>query len=477
MQEIKLPKRGQAMEEGLILEWKVNEGDSVSTGDTLVIFETDKTTAEIKADQDGVFLSKLVGAGETVSIGTKLGYVGTEVEASDVSTEFPPGDSSPSSEESSKDQPISHEETPSASVPTKEFGPVAKRVRAAPSVRQAARENDVKISDVGSAFGVKIVHQSHIEQYVNNEINEGNNEEIRGSPAARRIADNQDIRISTVGKELDTTRVRMDDVERYVEAAPETSSEDDPTLSVTADEPNKLALHETVSISGGRKVMFDRMQTVATEYGSTTTIARVDVTNLISLIEDLKESWETRPDSSPSLTAFIIRAVAQSLPDYKILNAEVVDQSDSDGEPFVRKFKDINIGLAVDTDHGLLVPTIYNADDLSVSELETEILILANQARNQDLEYGQQQNATFTVSNAGTFGAYINTPQINPPQTGILGVCSVNEEPGVVEGEVIPRQIMHLSLTYDHRVVEGSFAVQFLQTIKSLLEKPESLLS
>jgi len=231
-----------------------------------------------------------------------------------------------------------------------------------------------------------------------------------------------------------------------------------------------------VSITGGRKVMFDRMQTVSSEYGSTTTIARVDVTELMDLLDSLEEPWNEHHGVSPSLTAFVVRAVAEALPNYPMLNAEIETPDDGDTPPQVTQFDDVNVGLAVDTDHGLLVPTLYGADEASVVQLCGRIADVARQAREQSLDYEQQQNATFTVSNAGTFGAYINTPRINPPQTGILGICTVNEEPGIVDGEVVPRKFVHLSLTYDHRVVEGSTAVQFLQSVKRRLESPASLL-
>lgn len=477
MQEIKLPKRGQAMEEGLIHEWSADEGDPISVGDTLVIFETEKTTAEIEAEQDGVLLAKLVDAGETVPIGTTLGYVGTEAE--DVPTESDSNVGSSSSVQESEEAEKSTEEADKAVVSAEESGPQEMIVRAAPSARRAARAHGVEVSNVGAALGVSQIRKEHIERYIDEQINERSDEEIRGSPAARRIANDRGIGITAVGEELKTNRVRMDDVERYVEQQVTTPPDENQESAESATSEGLAAptVHETVPITGSRKVMFDRIQTVSTEYGSTTTIARVDVTELMSLIESLKGSWEAHYNISPSLTAFVIRAVAQSLPDFRILNAEVVDPSDPDDQPLIQQFSDINIGLAVDTDHGLVVPTIYHADEFSVSELGKEVIRLAKQARNRDLEYDQQQNATFTVSNAGTFGAYINTPQINPPQTGILGVCTVNEEPGIVNGEVIPRKMIHLSLTYDHRVVEGSSAVQFLQAVKSRLEEPHSLLS
>lgn len=210
--------------------------------------------------------------------------------------------------------------------------------------------------------------------------------------------------------------------------------------------------------------MFDRME-LTNEYASTTTVARVDVTALLDLYDRLKEAWE-----SISLTAFVVRAAALTLPDYGPLNAEI------DGDA-LRVFDSIDIGFAVDTDRALLVPTIRDADERTLRELSSEIDRLAAAARDGSLDADALEGGTFTVSNAGSLGAYLNTPRINPPQTAILGACAVFDEAGVVDGEVRPRKMMHLTLTYDHRVVEGATAVEFLQEVEALLESPERLLS
>ncbi|THE66122.1 2-oxo acid dehydrogenase subunit E2 [Salinadaptatus halalkaliphilus] len=486
MQELTLPKLGQAMEEGLVLEWHCDVGDELTAGDPVVVIESEKTSHEIEADQDGRLLAKRVDAGDTVPIGTTLGYVGTDDEADDLPDDSAAETDAGAAEPSDADASPADRQTASDSsgdvdreqigTETRDDGPAPETIRASPSARKAARVHDVDVTAVGQAVGVAQVRPEHVDEYVAAQETDSG-EEIRGSPAARRIADERGVDLEAVGEDRGTTRVRMADVEQYADQQPASIPATDERIDdeATAAADPSPSVRETVSITGGRQVMFDRMQTVSSEYGSTTTVAKVDVTELRSLLDSLGSSWEAYHDVSPSLTAFVLRAVAQELPAYPMLNAEIVDDDGTDA--FVRQFEDINLGLAVDTDHGLLVPTIYDADTQSVTELGDTVSDLARQARERDLEMEQQQNGTFTVSNAGTFGAYINTPQINPPQTGILGVCTVNEEPGVVDGEVVPREMMHLCLTYDHRVVEGATAVQFLQAVKRRLEDPQSLLS
>jgi pyruvate/2-oxoglutarate dehydrogenase complex dihydrolipoamide acyltransferase (E2) component len=214
--------------------------------------------------------------------------------------------------------------------------------------------------------------------------------------------------------------------------------------------------------------MFDRMAEVARTYASTTTVQRVDVTDLLSLRDRLREAWD---DPLPT-TALVVRAAADCLPDYPLLNAAVED------EEVVRTFEDVNVGVAVDAgDSGLLVPTVYDADDLTLRETGREVERLSTGAREGTLDTADLRNGTFTVSNAGGLGAYINTPMINPPQTAVLGVCTVVEEPALQDGEVVPRKRLHLCLTYDHRVVAGTDAVGFLSAVRSRLETPETLLS
>ena len=465
MQTLTLPKGGKTMEEGTVVEWLVDEGESVSEGDPVVLFESDKMTSEITAAEDGVLLERAVGEGETVPVGTELGRIGrngevTEDESNGVETEPIP-------------------------------------FRATPSARRLARERGVSLSAVASETGARQLTPSDVEAFAADESDASdgtatmaatrvepdeltvepvpNPEDgaVLGSPWARVLASNHDVSLDAVGDAAGTDRVQASDVTAYVEehvgegAAEQAVAEPTPdSVAGSIDEP---AIAKEGALTGARGVMFDRMSTVANEYASTTTVARVDVTDLVELYDRLSTAWGE--DVPLSLTAFVVRAVGRSLPDHDVLNAEVTEEDD------LRIYEDVNVGIAVNTDDGLMVPTIYDADDRTVRALSREIGRLATGARDGTLDHDDLQNGTFTVSNAGNLGAYINTPQINPPQTAVLGMCAIVDEPGVVDGTVVPRKMMHLTLTYDHRVVEGATAVGFLQEVKSQLESPESLLS
>lgn len=441
MEPIRLPKLGQAMEEGQVVEWVVDEGASVSAGDPVVIIETDKMTSEVTAEEDGRLLSIEVPAGQTVSIGTVLGYVG------DDPSELPDDSNQVSS---------------SADSETAAGSSVA--VRASPDAKRRARDAGVSVDVVGETLGVSQVRGSDVDAYVSTHGESESESSILGSPYARRVAMEHGISVQEVGVELDTDRVRARDVEEYLAAA--SPEEESSTRDV-----NDRTVQQDIPIEGSRQVMFDRMTRVNEDYASTTTVARVDVTELLEVRDRLADSWEKTQNGAPSITAFVVRAVAETLPEYGVLNAELVDDSS------IRVFDSINIGVAVSADGELLVPTIRDADSLSVQGLTREIDRLADRVRSDAIAYDELQDGTFTVSNAGSLGAFLNTPQINPPQTSILGVCRVFAQPGIEDGELVERKLLHLTLTYDHRVIEGATAVGFLNSVQELLEQPYSLLS
>ena len=484
MYELTLPKLGQAMEEGVILEWLFDEGDRVAEGETIVIFETDKTSGEITADEDGVLLAKTVAEGETVAVGTVLGHAGGADE------ELPTDEAAATAADGEE----STEPAPAEGVGTPKYETFPNAIRATPTVRRVAREQGVTIEEVGSAVGARRITRDHVREYAadgaTGEPN-GAREEVLGSPYARKVASEHGVDIRDVGYQQDTSRVRVADIKTYLEATEEAgtaaraevSSPPTENSEISSDNTSASAkdtvsssteasplIREEHSIEGPQQVMFERMSEVASEYCTTTTVAKVDVTELLTLRDRLAEVWSSEHGLEPSLTAFVTKAVAERLPEYPELNAELDDD-------LLRLFEDVNVGFAVNTDAGLLVPTIYAAPSKSVRELTEEIDGLTVRARNGNLSFQEMQNGTFTVTNAGSLGTYLNTPKILPPQTAILGLCAVFDEVALRDGEAVSRKKVHLSLTYDHRVVEGATAVAFVQSVGALLERPEALLA
>lgn len=470
MQKLTLPKSGQAMEEGTIVEWNVAEGEEIEAGDPVLHFETEKMVSEITAAETGVLKDKRVEVGETVPIGTVLGYVGApdepipDADETDVEPETAGGDvagSTPGGPDTEAQPGQTGRDQPA---------------RATPAARRRAREAGIAVDAVAAALDVARVTPALIDEFLaqastgtgETEPSPQQGDEILGTPRARVVAEEEGVDVVSVGEAVGTDRVREADVREFVESA-DVAIERAGPQTAQRGEP---AIRDEHPIVGSEAVMFDQMSTVASNYASTTTAARVDVTELLDLYEEVKATWAEQGGDPVSLTAFVARAVAQTIGDYPRLNAEYLPD-----EEILRTYADVNLGLAVNSDDGLIVPTLYDADDQSVRELSRSIDDVVAKVDERRLESSDLANATFSISNAGSLGAYINTPQINPPQTAILGMCKIFEDPGIVDGEVVPRKFMHLCLSYDHRVVEGATAVRFLQTVKSKLESPTSLLS
>jgi pyruvate/2-oxoglutarate dehydrogenase complex dihydrolipoamide acyltransferase (E2) component len=215
--------------------------------------------------------------------------------------------------------------------------------------------------------------------------------------------------------------------------------------------------------------MFERMSQVASTYATTTTIQKADVTDLVELRQRLSRSWGQ--EAKPRYIAFFVKSASMALSEFPILNATL----DSEAQA-VRLNRGVNIGIAVNTDRGLLVPVLHGVAELSLKELATAMNELVSRAVDNKLGREDFRGGTFTITNAGPLGAYLNTPMINPPQSAILGTCSIDEEPAVMDGQIVIRKLMFLSLSYDHRIIEGSEAVGFLKRVKQLLEDPSLLL-
>ena len=227
---------------------------------------------------------------------------------------------------------------------------------------------------------------------------------------------------------------------------------------------------ESIPLKGIRKKMYDRMSYIAQTYASVTTAQKADVTNLIEMKRKLTQEWEPQTGIKPRYIVFFIKAAGKALIEYPIINS-TIDKEES----LILLRKEINIGIAMNTEKGLIVPVLPHVQELSLSEIAEKINDLISRALSKKLTPVDFQNGTFTITNAGTLGAYFNTPMINPPQSAVLSTCSINEEPAVFNGAIVPRKQMFLTLTYDHRIIEGAEAVGFINRVREFLEKPHLL--
>jgi len=290
-----------------------------------------------------------------------------------------------------------------------------------------------------------------------------NKETVRISPIARKIAESENINIETIQGTGPKGRITKADVEKVLaerasESSPQTVERDNPAI-------NK----ETLPVAGMRKVIAGRMHNSLLNSAQLTINMKADVTDLLSLQREIKDVTQQRHKVKISLTDFIARAVVLSLQEHKQMNSAYIDNE-------IQLNNHVHLGMAVALENGLVVPVVQHAEKMSLVELATEIKTRAADARQGQLSTDRMQGSTFTITNLGAYGVEYFTPVLNPPETGILGVGATEDVPMYKGDELQKRNLLPLSLTFDHRVLDGAPAANFLGTIKQYLEQPILLL-
>ncbi|WP_145430801.1 dihydrolipoyllysine-residue succinyltransferase [Staphylococcus haemolyticus] len=420
MPEVKVPELAESITEGTIAEWLKNVGDSVEKGEAILELETDKVNVEVVSEEEGVLQEQLASEGDTVEVGQVIATVG---EGS--------GNASSSKEESSdQSQSANNDEATKESAQPKES-------------------------------------QSNNEETQSNP----NNQRVNATPSARRHARENGVDLSTVsGKGNDV--VRKGDVQNSQKAAQsqssqEASKKEEPKKSSGA--PNKPVIRE--KMSRRKKTAAKKLLEVSNNTAMLTTFNEVDMTNVMELRKRKKEQFIKDHDGTKlGFMSFFTKAAVAALKKYPEVNAEI------DGDDMITK-QYYDIGVAVSTDDGLLVPFVRDCDKKNFAELERAIADLAVKARDKKLGLDDMVNGSFTITNGGVFGSMMSTPIINGNQAAILGMHSIITRPIAIDEDTIEnRPMMYIALSYDHRIIDGKEAVGFLKTIKELIESPEDLL-
>jgi 2-oxoglutarate dehydrogenase E2 component (dihydrolipoamide succinyltransferase) len=420
--EIHVPELGESVADATVGRWLKQEGDAVTSGEALVELETDKINFEVEAEQDGVLESISKDEGETVNVGEIIGTIGEGSEAGD-------GAAPAEAEEQEEEQPQAEQPEPEAEEASNGHREVDDGAgRASPSVRRLAQEYEVDLAEVtGSGSG---------------------------------------------------GRITRDDVERLIRtqsttAAPEKTGEPErdgkaETQPVVSQD-GRANLEERVRVSRRRQTIAQRLVESQQTTAMLTTFNEADMTAVMELRKRRKEAFQERSGARLGFMSFFTKAAIGALKAFPKVNAELQDT-----ELVLKKYYDI--GVAVSTDEGLVVPVLRDADHKNFAEIEQGIADLATKAREGKLTLDDLRGGTFTITNGGIFGSLVSTPILTLPQVAILGMHKIQERPVVVDGEIVVRPMMYLALSYDHRVIDGAEAVSFLVRIKELIEDPESLL-
>ena len=442
--ELLMPKLGLTMTEGTIDEWKKKEGDAVQKGEIIYSVATDKLTNDVESDADGVLLKILVAEGETVPCKTLVGWIGAPGEA------VPDGAApvAPAAEAPVAAAPASG--SVAAAVSAAPARPAGAYVPATPYAKKLAKEKGFDLAQV-PATGYKGVIVAKDVLAFTPAAAAAAAPAVKASPLAAKVAADLGIDLSAVNAH---GRVLAQDILAYLESTREKAE------PAAAD-----AREETKPMSGMRKAIARNMLASVQTSPTVTFNLGIDMSEMKRYREQLKAK-----EIKVSYTDLLVKFVSKALTEFPLLNCSVEDNK------IIYKHY-VNMGVAVALDNGLVVPNITDADKKSLTEISAEVKELAKLAREGKLPPEKLRGGTFTITNLGMYGIESFTPIINQPEVAILGVNTMEDKVVVRNGEMVIRPIMNLSLTADHRVVDGSVAAQFLQRVKSLMENPALMLA
>ena len=294
--------------------------------------------------------------------------------------------------------------------------------------------------------------------------NNANTSGVNITPVAKKIAEKENIDLENIKGTGPNGKITKEDL---ISSEKETIQKPEPDK--INKEKNIIGREESIKLSRRRITIAKRLKEVQSETVMTTTYNEVDLSSVIAIRKKYQDQFIKKHNTKLGFMSFFVKASVNSLQSFPHLNAELHQD-----ELIVKKYYDI--GIAVATDEGLVVPVLRDADKLSSAEIEQGIAELATKSRDKKITLQELQGGTFSITNGGVFGSLMSTPLLNPPQVGILGMHKIMEKPIAVDGEVVVRPVMMLAVTYDHRIIDGAMAVQFLVRIKNLLEDPYQLL-
>ena len=440
-----MPKLGLTMTEGTVSKWLKKTGDAVNQGEPLFEVETDKLTNTIEASASGVLRHLFVEEGVTVPVLAQVAVIAGADE--DISALLGGSAPAPAAE--------------AAPAPAAAAAPAEKkaggRVIASPAAKKLAKEKGIDLALVTGTGPNGRITEDDVKNYTPapapapapaSAPAAEEAPKVKASPLAAAVAADLGLDLEKIGAK---DRVLAEDILRYLES----------TREKAGDAPRE----ELVPMNGMRKAIAKNMLNSHMTSPTVTANLSVDMSAMKAYREQLKAK-----EIKVSYTDLLVKFVARALTEFPLLNCSVEDNK-------IRYKHYVNMGVAVALDNGLVVPNVTDADKKSLTEISSEIRELAKLAREGGLPMEKLRGGTFTITNLGMYGVESFTPIINQPEVAILGVTTMEDRAVVRGGEIVIRPMMTLSLTFDHRVVDGSVAAEFLQRVKTLLENPALMLA
>ncbi|HME01323.1 MAG TPA: 2-oxoglutarate dehydrogenase complex dihydrolipoyllysine-residue succinyltransferase [Terriglobia bacterium] len=441
---IVVPELGESVVEATVGHWLKHEGDRVSVGETLVSLETDKVDLEVAAERNGVLTRVERKEGEDVKIGDVLGVIEDAVGEAAVPA---PAPSEPGAGGGGGDTAATGVGAPKPSPSATVSSEV---IFSGPTVLSPSGPSEKGAGGEGA------------------------------TPSARRAAREREVDLAAVRPHDETGRITKEDVERYakkvevgpaevVAPAPAPVAAPGPLAVAPGAASDRAALEERVRMSRRRQTIARRLVEAQHTAAMLTTFNEIDMGAVMELRQRHKESFKERHSVSLGISSFFVKAAIGALRQFPRLNAEI------QGDEIVLKHY-YDIGVALGAPEGLVVPVLRDADRMSFAAIEIAIKQFAQKSANSTLSLDDLRGGTFTITNGGVFGSLMSTPILNPPQVGILGLHKIQERPVSRQGQIVTRPMMYVALSYDHRLVDGLEAVQFLVKVKELVEDPASML-
>lgn len=471
MAEIIVPDLAESITDGTIAKWLKQRGDFVEKGEFVAELETDKVNIEIVSDVSGVLTEFLVAEGDTVQVGEAIAVIKEVVEGTGKQVDTASGDSITADEkreimDTDNDTKVTKEmgRSNDASIETlagnnvrenqlmqTSTAPGRDEPIATPAARKLAREKGLKLAEIPATDPLGRLHKHDVtsfserppaRQQVEWELPRIEQENVRGKSAVRKNQQEPTEARSTV-PEQENKQQQISFDQKQVEIIP---------------------------MARRRKIIAERLVEVQQTAAMLTTFNEVDMTAIQAMRNRRKEEFFATFDVRLGYMSFFTKAVVTALKQFPLLNAEIKDEN-----IILKKYYDI--GIAVSTDDGLVVPVIRDAERKSFSEIEKDIVELARKARENKLTLDDLLGGSFTITNGGVFGSLLSTPILNGPQVGILGMHNIQLRPVAIDETTMEnRPMMYVALSYDHRIIDGKEAVSFLTKLKQLLEDPETLL-
>ena len=441
--QILVPSLGESITEATVSRWLKQVGEKVDSDEPLVELETDKVNVEVPSPLSGTLSSIKVKEGDTVEVGALLGIVNekksdsvkivkTESEDKDQQSYIPP--------KIAKKKNIVKETT-------KESKKISSKKQEALTLVDESGNGALILDTLVDEDVNGVKEEKYIPPKTRKNL----------SPAVRKIIEENKIDISTLEGTGKDGRIAKGDLLNLMGNIPQ------PSKRRSTHGPE-----ERVKMTRLRLTIAKRLKEAQDSAAMLTTFNEVDMQNIIQMKQDYKEDFQKKYSIKLGFMSFFAKACVVALKNFPAVNAEI------EGNHIIYK-NYYNISIAIGTDRGLVVPVLKKADELSFADIERNIFLLSEKAREGKITINDLQGGTFTISNGGIYGSMLSTPILNPPQTGILGMHNIVERPVVIKGNIVIRPIMYLALSYDHRIIDGKEAVSFLKTVKECLQEPRRL--